>query len=133
MRARRTHSCVPCPHSWGHMLLCVMSLSACRMPHPSATSILDLTPPPADERIAYGDAPQQFGDLRLPKGAGPGAQAFPVAIVIHGGYWRSAYGLEHIGHLCAALTRAGVATWSLEYRRIGNAGGGWPSTGEDVA
>ena len=46
--------------------------------------ILDLTPPPADARLAYGDAPQQFGDLRLPKGAGP----HPVAIVIHGGYWR---------------------------------------------
>jgi len=99
---------------------------------PSAASILDLTPPPADARIAYGQAPQQFGDLRLPKGAGPDAPAVPVAIVIHGGYWRSAYGLEHIGHLCAALTRAGVATWSLEYRRIGDPGGGWPATGEDV-
>jgi acetyl esterase/lipase len=96
------------------------------------TPILDLAPPPADARIAYGDAPQQFGDLRLPKAAGTGAQAFPVAIVIHGGYWRSTYGLEHIGHLCAALTRAGVATWSLEYRRIGDPGGGWPGAGEDV-
>jgi acetyl esterase/lipase len=92
------------------------------------TPILDLAPPPADARIKYGNAPQQFGDLRLPKGAGP----HPVAIVIHGGYWRSAYGLEHIGHLCAALTRAGVATWSLEYRRIGDPGGGWPATGNDV-
>ncbi|MGA2736364.1 MAG: alpha/beta fold hydrolase [Bryobacteraceae bacterium] len=91
------------------------------------TPILDLTPPSADARIAYGNAPEQFGDLRLPKGAGPR----PVAIVIHGGYWRSAYGLEHIGHLCAALTRAGVATWSLEYRRIGDPGG-WPATGNDV-
>jgi acetyl esterase/lipase len=99
------------------------------MTTPPATSILDLTPPPADARIAYGDAPQQFGDLRLPAGAGP----HPVAIVIHGGYWRSAYGLEHIGHLCAALTRAGVATWSLEYRRIGDPGGGWPGAGEDVS
>lgn len=93
-----------------------------------ATSILELHPPPADARIAYGDAPQQFGDLRMPHGAGP----FPVVIVIHGGYWRSAYGLEHIGHLCAALTRAGAATWSLEYRRIGDPGGGWPGAGEDV-
>jgi acetyl esterase/lipase len=98
------------------------------MTTPPATSILDLTPPPADARIAYGAAPQQFGDLRLPKGAGP----HPVAIVIHGGYWRSAYGLDHIGHLCAGLTRAGVATWSLEYRRIGDPGGGWPGAGEDV-
>jgi len=56
-----------------------------------------------------------------------------VAVVIHGGYWRSAYSLEHIGHLGAALTRAGVATWSLEYRRLGDPGGGWPAAGEDVS
>lgn len=114
----------------GRAALCLaVALAGCRAPHPMPTPILDLAPPPADARIAYGEAPQQFGDLRLPKGAGP----HPVAIVIHGGYWRSAYGLEHIGHLCAALTRAGVATWSLEYRRIGDPGGGWPATGEDVA
>jgi acetyl esterase/lipase len=113
--------------------LCLaVALAGCRAPRPMTTPILDLPPPPADARIGYGDAPQQFGDLRLPKASGGSPQAFPVAIVIHGGYWRSAYGLEHIGHLCAALTRAGVATWSLEYRRIGDPGGGWPATGDDV-
>jgi acetyl esterase/lipase len=92
-------------------------------------SILQLAPPPADERIVYGPGPHHFADLRLPAGAGP----HPVAIVIHGGFWRAAYDLEHIGHLCDALRKAGVATWSLEYRRIGNPGGGWPGTFEDVA
>jgi acetyl esterase/lipase len=117
-----------CPPHKGILSLSIL-LAACRAPRPMTTPILDLQPPAADARIAYGDAPQQFGDLRLAKGAG----SHPVAIVIHGGYWRSAYGLEHIGHLCAALTRAGVTTWSLEYRRIGDPGGGWPATGEDVA
>ncbi|HLY17240.1 MAG TPA: alpha/beta hydrolase [Bryobacteraceae bacterium] len=92
------------------------------------TPILDLPPPAGATRIAYGDAPQQFGDLRLPSGG----QSVPVAIVIHGGYWRNAYSLDHIGHLCAALTRAGVAAWSLEYRRLGDPGGGWPAAGDDV-
>jgi acetyl esterase/lipase len=55
-----------------------------------------------------------------------------VAIVIHGGFWRAAFDLEHSGHMCAALTRAGIATWSLEYRRIGHDGGGWPGTCEDI-
>lgn len=105
-----------------------IALSGCRAPRSMTTPILDLSPPPADARIAYGEAPQQFGDLRLPAGATP----HPVAIVIHGGYWRAAYSLDHIGHLCAALTRAGVATWSLEYRRIGDPGGGWPAAGQDV-
>lgn len=92
-------------------------------------SILDVPAPRADARIPYGAGEYHFGDLRLPRGAGP----YPVAIVIHGGYWRARYDLEHIGHLCAALTRAGLATWSLEYRRLGNPGGGWPGTFLDVA
>jgi len=90
--------------------------------------ILSLTPPPADRRVAYGSDPNQFGDLRLPRGAGP----FPVAMNIHGGFWRAKYDLLHAGHLCAALTRKGIATWNLEYRRVGNAGGGWPGTFEDI-
>ena len=80
-------------------------------------------------RLRYGSDPLQFGELRLPPGAGPHA----VAIVIHGGFWRAAYDLEHITTVCEALTRAGVATWNLEYRRIGNPGGGWPGTLLDVA
>lgn len=91
-------------------------------------NILVQEPPAADARIAYGKDPLQFGDLRVPNGDGP----HPVAIVIHGGFWRAAYNLEHIGHLCAALAQVGVATWSLEYRRIGNPGGGWPGTLADV-
>lgn len=90
--------------------------------------ILDRPPPPADRRIPYGSGPQQFGDLRLPAGPGP----HPVAIVLHGGFWRAQYDLLHIGHLCAALTVRGIATWSLEYRRVGQPGGGWPGTFEDV-
>ncbi|MDP9364844.1 MAG: alpha/beta fold hydrolase, partial [Chloroflexota bacterium] len=77
----------------------------------------------------YGAEPSQFGDLRLPAGAGP----HPCAVVIHGGFWRARYDLEHIGHLCRALAGAGVATWNLEYRRVGEPGGGWPGTFRDVA
>ena len=90
--------------------------------------ILQLPPPKANARIPYGKAPQQFGDLRLPAGAGP----HPVAVFIHGGFWKNAYSLDHAGHACAALTRAGAATWSIEYRRIGDPGGGWPGTMDDV-
>ncbi|MCU1274798.1 MAG: hypothetical protein JWO48_2229 [Bryobacterales bacterium] len=100
--------------------------SACKS---MGREIWDLPTPPADVRLHYGSDPLQFGDLRVPKGAGP----HPAAIVIHGGFWRAKYNLEHAGHLCAALTRAGIATWNLEYRRIGNPGGGWPGTFKDVA
>ncbi len=86
--------------------------------------------PPADgERVRYGDDVLQFGELRYPKGAGP----FPLVFVIHGGFWSDAYDLTHIGHLCENLTSHGVVTCSLEYRRVGNTGGGWPGTLLDIA
>jgi acetyl esterase/lipase len=91
--------------------------------------ILTLPPPPADHRLPYGTDPNQFGDLRLPKGSGP----FAIVMNIHGGFWRAKYDLTHAGHVCAALTSKGVATWNLEYRRAGNPGGGWPGTFEDIA
>jgi acetyl esterase/lipase len=64
----------------------------------------------------------------VPKsGDGP----FPVAISIHGGYWRARY-TKRIQHPVAIdLVRRGMAVWNIEYRRLGN-GGGWPATFEDV-
>jgi acetyl esterase/lipase len=91
--------------------------------------ILELPPPPADGRLPYGDDPLQFGDLRLPAGPGP----HPLAIVVHGGFWRAEYALDYFGHACAALADAGIATWNIEYRRIGDPGGAWPGTFLDVA
>jgi acetyl esterase/lipase len=91
--------------------------------------VLTEVPPAADVRLQYGSDPNQFGDLRLPKTKGP----HPVAMMVHGGFWRAKYDLVHAGHLCAALTKSGVATWNLEYRRVGNSGGGWPGTFEDVS
>ena len=94
----------------------------------SSDEILTLPPPKADTRLSYGTDPNQFGDLRLPTTKPP----FPLAMNIHGGFWRAKYDLAHAGHLCAALTAKGIATWNVEYRRVGNPGGGWPSTFEDI-
>lgn len=91
--------------------------------------VLEFPVPPADHRIPYGPELLQFGDIRMPEGEGP----FPVAIVVHGGCWLAEYNLDHIASFCANLTESGVATWSLEYRRVGDEGGGWPGTFEDVA
>jgi acetyl esterase/lipase len=89
----------------------------------------DPPPPPAHARLVYGSDPLQFGDLRLPRGEGP----FPLAVVLHGGYWKATHNLIHTGHMCLELMKAGFATWNVEYRRVGDVGGGWPSTGDDVA
>lgn len=95
----------------------------------SYEDIVALEQPEPDHRIRYGDDPLQFGELRLPQGRPP----YPVAVVVHGGCWRAAYDVSHIRHFADALRQAGIATWTLEYRRVGNPGGGFPGTFLDVA
>lgn len=56
-----------------------------------------------------------------------------MAIAIHGGFWKAPYLLDQLPPLCRALAKAGVAAWNVEYRRVGNPGGGWPGTLQDVA
>ena len=94
-----------------------------------ASHLATLPQPPADYTIAYGEAKQQVAELRLPKGRGP----HPVVIVIHGGCWQTPWAMDHVRSLAAALTAEGFATWSLEYRRLGDPGGGWPGTFADIA
>ncbi len=78
--------------------------------------------------IPYGDDPSQFGELSLPKGAGP----HPVIVWIHGGCWLSQYGIKHSRIVAQAFAQNGFAVWNLEYRRVGNPGGGWPGTFLDI-
>lgn len=89
------------------------------------------TPAPApDHREGYGPAPLQFGELRLPRRT---TERAPVVVLIHGGCWRSAYDLTHVAAAAAALAQAGYAVWVPEYRRVGDDGGGWPGTFNDIA
>lgn len=95
--------------------------------------------PPALERLPvskpiatlhYGPAPEQVEELRMPAGKGP----FPVAVVIHGGCWDASVGgtARSIAGLADALTQRGVATLNVEYRQLGQPGGGWPGTFRDA-
>lgn len=84
----------------------------------------------ADARIAYGDGPRQFGELWLPEGQGP----FPTVVMAHGGCWQAEIpGLELMSYLAADLRAHGVAVWNIEYRALGNEGGGFPGTFLDTA
>lgn len=89
--------------------------------------ITSIPPIPATDRIRFGDAPSRFFDLFLPE-----KQLRGAVMMIHGGFWRVRYDLQHTSHLCAALAREGIAVANLEYRRVGEPGGGWPGTYEDV-
>ena len=84
-------------------------------------------PPPAaaDERIVYGPEPLQFADVR-------NADGETLALVLHGGSWKATYNLTHLAHLCILLGENGVPTLNVEYRRVGDPGGGWPGSLHDV-
>ncbi len=84
--------------------------------------------PPKSEHIAYGKSALQFGELRLPAGKGP----FAVVLIVHGGCWLNSFDYGHITRLSQAFADAGIAAWTIEYRRLGDAGGGWPGTFNDV-
>ncbi|WP_205705092.1 alpha/beta hydrolase family protein, partial [Kineococcus indalonis] len=78
----------------------------------------------------YGADRDQRADLRLPGGEPPPG-GFPVAVLVHGGYWRSHWEADLMEAAAADLTARGVATWNVEYRRP--AEHGWDATTADVA
>jgi acetyl esterase/lipase len=84
---------------------------------------------PMQWEIRYGREPSQLGDLYAPPGAGP----FPVIVTIHGGFWKLPYDRQLARPLALDLVARGYAVWNIEYRRLGEPGGGWPGTFEDVA
>jgi acetyl esterase/lipase len=80
-------------------------------------------------RIAYGGAAAQVVELFLPKGRGP----FPVVVLLHGGCFLAEYeGLKQTSGIAADLAGRGYAVWNVEYRKLGEAGAGYPGTFEDV-
>lgn len=53
--------------------------------------------------------------------------------MIHGGCFRAEYAkLDELAQMGEALRSEGIATWNIEYRRLGDAGGGWPGTYLDI-
>jgi acetyl esterase/lipase len=79
-------------------------------------------------RLPYGPASSQFVEFRPATTAAPA----PLAVMIHGGFWRVRYGLDHPAPFCDALAAAGFAVANIEYRRVGEPGGGYPGTLDDV-
>jgi acetyl esterase/lipase len=119
-----------------HAAFCLLLLAPLFAQERSPDELLKL-PVPNAPRIAYGTDTLQFGELRVPAGRGP----HPVVITVHGGCWVARLGklddravaLDLVRPIAADLTTNGFATWNLEYRRLGNDGGGWPGTFQDIA
>lgn len=83
----------------------------------------------ADQTVHYGSAPAQVAELFLPKTKGP----HPVVVLLHGGCFLAQYqGFPQTSGLAADLAGRGYAVWNVEYRKLGEAGAGYPGTFQDV-
>ena len=101
--------------------------SSLRLMTPQELQALPSRPP--DRRVTYGKDSSQYGELRVPAGAGP----HPVVVLIHGGCFKAAYAnTRDLAALADALKANRTASWNIEYRRLGEPGGGWPGTYLDV-
>jgi len=98
-----------------------------RLMTPSDLQALPSRPPTL--RAPYGPELSQYGELRVPRGAGP----HPVAVLIHGGCFKAMYAkAQELGPVGDTLAAEGIATWNVEYRRLGEPGAGWPGTWLDI-
>jgi acetyl esterase/lipase len=98
-------------------------------PAVSFDAVLELAAGKPVSIFHYGEAPSQYAELWLPANTGKPA---PVVTFIHGGCWLNEYSIEHSHALATALTQAGYVVWNIEYRRVGDPGGGWPGSLEDI-
>jgi acetyl esterase/lipase len=96
---------------------------------PDSDEVLTRWAPDPDLTVRYGPHPDQVADVRLP----PGAPVGPLVVFIHGGFWRARYDRAHTGPLAADLAGRGYPVAAIGYRRVGQDGGGWPGTLDDVA
>jgi acetyl esterase/lipase len=88
-----------------------------------------LSGPAPTSRVAYGPAPSQYAELFVPQGAGP----FPVAVLVHGGCWTKEFGgIDQLRNMAGTLVERGIAVWNVEYRRVDEAGGGYPGMYQDM-
>ncbi len=83
-----------------------------------------------DRTLRYGPDPNQLADVHLPPDGVPGR---PLVVFLHGGFWMAGWDRVHARPLAADLAARGYPVASLEYRRIGQPGGGWRGTFDDVA
>jgi len=93
----------------------------------SFSEVLDLSVEADRVLLPYGAQNQQTL-VHFPVGA---TNADSV-LVIHGGCWSNAYGVDHALPMAAALSDIGLDVWAAEYRRVGDEGGGWPGSLEDI-
>jgi acetyl esterase/lipase len=117
-------------NNFGFVLAVFLTRNPAEVSLLSYSELLARDRPEATLRVRYGAEPDQFGDLWLPDG--PGVRR--IIALIHGGCWLASLpGVELMAYVAEDLRQRGDAVWNIEYRRLGEAGGGYPGTFSDVA
>lgn len=90
-------------------------------------------PSPPDFILRYAGHPRGFAELRLPAAAEHGAGPHPLAVIFHGGCWKTGIASQaYMAPLATRWQQLGIATLNVDYREVGD-GGGWPGSFEDWA
>ncbi len=114
-------------------------------PNVAFSAVMKLPFDSADKKISYGEDALQYGLLWRGKGPEKGPENNPkknrdkaetdnkpLLMLIHGGCWLNAFGVDHGQPMSSALAQAGFDVWAVEYRRTGDEGGGWPGSFDDI-
>ncbi len=110
------------------VIFAIILINVTTMGDISFSQILRLSYQPPGQVISYGNSSQQTIEYWYPDQD----NAASLVILIHGGCWLNAYSTEHIRPLASKLQNQGYAVASIEYRRIGDVGGGWTGSFDDV-
>lgn len=95
----------------------------------SFQQVMERSTATADEIIRYGDAEPQFIELYLPADANANT---PLVVYLHGGCWQNSFSVDHARGFADGVRADGFAVALVEYRRLGDEGGGWPGTMDDI-
>ena len=89
----------------------------------------------AVDRMQWGAEAWQYADLSMPDDPSPFQkdEGIPCIMLIHGGFWKDAYGLDLMQPIAEDLAEAGVAAWNIEFKRWSPGDEGvWMDTLSDV-
>ena len=81
-------------------------------------------------RESYGELPRQVGEWWVPPAGSSPTGLLPTVVLVHGGYWRSGFGLSLEDAVAADLAGRGFLVWNVDYRPSSDP---WPATLSDVA
>ena len=110
------------------LTLCAASLSIKAVSEPvSFDDVLQLSFGDVAQEQAYASSVQNtVANIR------GSSSSLGVITLIHGGCWSNAYDRNHTLPMAEALSTLGYDVWVPEYRRVGDEGGGWPGSLEDI-